>query len=81
MPGQVNVRIEAGAYGPNPQNLLLQVRARSPLDKAAGHTGAALGLGPAVDPGGDRVARRLGLGVFGTLASIIWLWSLSPLTL
>ena len=48
------------------------------MDKAAGHSAIARGLGPAPDPGSDRIARRIGLGVFGTMASIIWMWSLSP---
>lgn len=38
----------------------------------------ALGLGPALEPGRDRMARRLGLGLFGTLASLFWVWSLVP---
>ncbi|WP_156256950.1 hypothetical protein [Sandarakinorhabdus oryzae] len=55
------------------------MRPRFPLDKAAGHSGQALGLGPALDPASGRLARRLGLGLIGTLASMIWLWSLTPL--
>ena len=80
MPSQVKLRIAADAYGPKPQTLLLQVRARTPLDKAAGHTAMALGLGTSPRPDDERVARRLGLGLFGTLASIIWMWSLLPPT-
>jgi hypothetical protein len=60
------------------QVLLFQVRPRFPLDKAAGHSGQALGLGPALDPAKGHLARRLGLGLIGTLASIIWMWSLAP---
>lgn len=56
----------------------LPVRPRFVIDKPAGHTGAALGLGPAPAPGSDRVARRFGLGLLGTMASIIWMWSLTP---
>ncbi|WP_372915684.1 hypothetical protein [Sandarakinorhabdus sp.] len=56
----------------------LAVRPRSVIDKTAGHTGTALGLGPAPAPGSDRNARRFGLGLFGTMASIIWMWSLTP---
>ena len=80
MPGQANLRIEADERGRKPQTLLLQVRARTPLDKAQGHTAMALGLGTSPRPDDERVARRLGLGLFGTLASIIWMWSLLPPT-
>lgn len=69
-------RIDPPAHYQN--GVLFQVRPRFPLDKAAGHTASALGLGPAPDPRSDRLARRLGLGLFGSLASIIWMWSLSP---
>jgi hypothetical protein len=58
--------------------LSLRLRARTALDRGAGHTGTALGLGPAPDPGRGRLARPFGLGLFGTLASMIWMWSLSP---
>ena len=59
-------------------DLSLRLRPRTAIDREAGHTGTALGLGPAPDPGSGRLARRFGLGLFGTLASIIWMWSLSP---
>lgn len=59
-------------------DLSLRLRARTALDRGAGHTSTALGLGPAPDPGSGRLARPFGLGLFGTLASIIWMWSLSP---
>lgn len=63
---------------PQRAGVLFALRPPSPLDKAAGHTGMALGLGPVPDPGNDSLARRIGLGLFGTLASIIWMWSLTP---
>ena len=58
--------------------LSLRLRPRTALDRPAGHTGTALGLGPALDPRRGRLARRFGLGLVGTLASIVWTWSLSP---
>lgn len=66
------------AAAPFQQTLVFQVRPRFPVDKAAGHSGQALGLGPALDPASGRLARRLGLGLVGTLASMIWMWSITP---
>lgn len=54
------------------------VRPPTSLDRPAGHTARALGLGPPPPPGAGRIARRLGIGLFGTLASLLWLWSLQP---
>lgn len=57
---------------------LLRLRPRFAIDKAAGNTAIALGLGPAPDALNDRLASRIVLGLSGTLASIVWMWSLSP---
>ncbi len=46
--------------------------------RTLGNTAQGLGLGPPPPPGAGRMARRVGLGLFGTLASLLWLWSLSP---
>lgn len=51
---------------------------RPALDRPVPNSAAALGLGPPPPPGSGRLARRLGLGLFGTLASLIWMWSLTP---
>ena len=57
---------------------LLRLRPRFALDKAAGNTAIALGLGPAPDTDRDRLASRFVMGVFGTLLSIVWMGSLAP---
>jgi hypothetical protein len=57
---------------------VLSVRRRSAFNAPVSNSGAALGLGPPPAPGGDRMARRLGLGVVGTLATILWMWTLAP---
>ena len=59
-------------------DLVLTVRQRSAFDAPVTNSGSALGLGPPPAPGGDRMARRLGLGVVGTLATILWMWTLAP---
>jgi hypothetical protein len=57
---------------------VFSVRPRMALDRPLPNSAAALGLGPPPPPGSGRLARRLGLGLFGTLASMIWMWSLTP---
>ncbi|WP_020480482.1 hypothetical protein [Sandarakinorhabdus sp. AAP62] len=59
-------------------DLVFSVRPRSPLDAPVTNSGVALGLGPPPPPGSDRIARRLGLGVIGILATFLWMWSLVP---
>ena len=59
--------------------LNLPARPRTSVDRAAGHTAYALGLGPAPAPGAGRAARRIGIGLMGTLASVLWMWNLAPL--
>ncbi|WP_303781440.1 hypothetical protein [Sandarakinorhabdus limnophila] len=54
------------------------MRRRTALATPAANSAAALGLGPPPAPDGDRMARRLGLGVVGTLATILWMWTLAP---
>lgn len=56
----------------------LTVRPRSSLDPPAFNSADALGLGPPPPPDSGRRAVRLGLGLFGTLATIIWMWGLAP---
>ena len=70
-----NAPLQPSATRPN---LVLSVRRRSAFDTPVSNSGAALGLGPPPAPGGDRMARRLGLGVVGTLATILWMWTLAP---
>jgi hypothetical protein len=54
------------------------VRPRFALDPPVPNSAAALGLGPPPPPINDRLARRIGLGVLGTVASIVWMWLLTP---
>jgi hypothetical protein len=57
---------------------VFSVRPRSLLDAPAANSADALGLGPLPPPHSERLARRLGLGVIGTLATILWMWTLAP---
>jgi hypothetical protein len=59
-------------------DLVFSVRRRSPLDLPVTNSATALGLGPPPTPASERIARRLGLGVIGTLATILWMWTLAP---
>jgi hypothetical protein len=61
-------------------DLVPSVRPRFPMDAPVINSAAALGLGPP-PPDSERSARRLGLGVVGTLATILWMWTLAPLPL
>ncbi|WP_310475323.1 hypothetical protein [Sandarakinorhabdus sp.] len=54
------------------------MRQRSPLDPPVVSSAVALGLGPPPPPSSGHLARRLCLGMFGTLASIVMMWSLTP---
>ena len=56
----------------------LPVRQRTGFDRPAGYTARSLGLGPAPAPEVDGAARRVGIGLLGTLACVVWLWSLAP---
>jgi len=59
-------------------DLVLSVRPRFSMDAPAANSAAALGLGPPPSPDSERIARRLGMGVVGTLATILWMWTLAP---
>lgn len=54
------------------------MRSRSLFDRPAISSADALGLGPPPPPNSGRLAIRLGLGLFGTLATIIWMWGMAP---
>ena len=85
---QISIQPRKSRPGPPPNNLpnalpgidalSFPLRPRSTLDRADGHSGLALGLGPAPADCSGSFARRFSLGLFGTLASVIWMWSLAP---